>query len=369
MLWGRAAGRCEFAGCNRPLWRSPVTQEGVNLAEKAHIYAFSPRGPRGSTAIPRSALNRLQNLLLVCHDCHVTIDRTPDLLERYPAARLLQWKAEHEERVELATSVGPDKRSHVVIYGANIGDHRSPLRFEAAAESLFPDRYPAADRPIALGMTNSALGDGDPRFWEREAENLRSLFDRRIREPRADGHLGHLSVFALAPQPLLIYLGSLLVDIDAADVYQLHREPPTWRWADEEDPIKLHVREPPETDGPPALVLSLSATIDSSRIRAVDPALCIWELSIDLPHNDFLKHRSTLRAFRQAMRALLDRIKAAHGQDAELAIFPAMPIACAVELGRVRMPKADLPWIIYDQLPKRGFVPALRVPRSEISHS
>jgi hypothetical protein len=25
MLWGRAAGRCEFAGCNEPLWKSRVS--------------------------------------------------------------------------------------------------------------------------------------------------------------------------------------------------------------------------------------------------------------------------------------------------------------------------------------------------------
>src|SRR5690242_10052212 len=40
MLWGRAAGHCEFDGCNRELGKSPVTQERVNLAEKAHIYSF-----------------------------------------------------------------------------------------------------------------------------------------------------------------------------------------------------------------------------------------------------------------------------------------------------------------------------------------
>src|SRR5438270_9524221 len=46
-LWTCAAGRCEFAGCNRPLYRSPITNERVNISEKAHIYAFSKRGPRG----------------------------------------------------------------------------------------------------------------------------------------------------------------------------------------------------------------------------------------------------------------------------------------------------------------------------------
>jgi hypothetical protein len=47
-------------------------------------------------------------------------------------------------------------------------------------------------------------------------------------------------------------------------------------------------------------------------------------------------------------------IKGKHGQSTPLRIFPAMPIACAVEFGRVRMPKADMPWIIYDQNNKAG---------------
>ena len=51
-LWGRAAGRCEFAGCNKPLWKSSVTSERVNIAQKAHIYSFSEGGPRGNDGIP-----------------------------------------------------------------------------------------------------------------------------------------------------------------------------------------------------------------------------------------------------------------------------------------------------------------------------
>ena len=51
LLWGRAAGRCEFAGCNKVLWKSSVTQERVNIAQKAHIYSFSDDGPRGNSGI------------------------------------------------------------------------------------------------------------------------------------------------------------------------------------------------------------------------------------------------------------------------------------------------------------------------------
>jgi len=46
--WGHGqAGRCQFNGCNRVVYRLTVTQEPVNISEKAHIYAFSEKGPRG----------------------------------------------------------------------------------------------------------------------------------------------------------------------------------------------------------------------------------------------------------------------------------------------------------------------------------
>lgn len=361
-LWGMAAGRCEFNGCNRQLWKSAVTQETVNVAEKAHIYAFSPRGPRGHAEIDPDQLNQPENLMLVCHDCHRTIDKTIKDGGRYPPELLVAWKLEHEERITLAGAIAPDKRSHVLLYGANIGKHSSPLQFADAAGAMFPVRYPAQDRAIELGMRNSAIRDNDRDYWRRESQNLLSLFENRVRTPLADGLLDHLSVFALAPQPLLLLLGALLIDIVPADVYQRRREPPTWRWGEGEQPFDLIVREPEHASGPPALVVSLSATINPERIHAVDPHLAIWEVTIDRPHNDVLQTASQLRAFRRTVRGLLDRIKARHGEDSLLSVFPAMPVACAVEFGRVRMPKADLPWRIYDQIQGSGFERALDIP-------
>ena len=32
LLWGRVAGRCEFAGCNKPLWK-PLVTSGRTEAE------------------------------------------------------------------------------------------------------------------------------------------------------------------------------------------------------------------------------------------------------------------------------------------------------------------------------------------------
>lgn len=62
------------------------------------------------------------------------------------------------------------------------------------------------------------------------------------------------------------------------------------------------------------------------------------------------------------LRHLLDRINAVHGENAVIIVFPALPNSAAVEVGRVRMPKADLPLHIYDQNRSvGGFIPPLKI--------
>jgi hypothetical protein len=363
MLWGRAAARCEFYGCNRPLWKSSVTQESVNVAQRAHIYAFSEGGPRGHDGVDAEAVNSIENLMLVCHECHRKIDNEPDG-GRYPADLLRSWKAAHEARVEVVTGIAPSKRSHVLLYGANIGAHSSPLNMLDAAHALFPERYPAEATPIRIGMQNSSWVDRDDEYWSIEQGNLRRQFDALVKRRLASGEIEHLSVFALAPQPLLMLLGALLIDILPTEVYARRREPPTWQWSSAaHPPLDISV-EPPSERGPlVALVLSISATIDHERIRrALGENVAIWTVSVATPQNDILQTREQLQEFRQRMRGLLDRIKSSHGQVQPIHVFPALPAAAAVELGRIRMPKADAPWIIYDQVNERGgFVRAVDI--------
>ena len=363
-LWARSAGRCQFNGCNRLVFRSPVTQEHVNISEKAHIYSFSELGPRGwgPFATNKKQLNEVANLMLVCHDCHKTIDQDNEG-ERYSAELLIKWKNEHEKRIAVVTGVNPSRKSHVILYGANIGDQTSKLQPEAAKSALFPDWYPAEDRPIQLSMSWEGK-DSDPVYWKTEADNLKMAYNRLIR-PLIDGaESPHLSTFALAPIPLMSLFGSLLTDKVAAQTYQLHREPfQTWNWLSGPANFSHLVNRPASTLHPPALVISLSDHIALSRITAVmGEAVSIWELTIERPHNDFLRSKEQLSLFRNTVRQLIVDIGQAHGKHTPLAIFPAMPVACAVDLGRTRMPKADGPWIIYDQNNEcKRFIRALEI--------
>ncbi len=368
MLWGRSAGRCQFDGCNRILSRSSVTQEQANIAQKAHIWAFSPRGPRGHVGISDEELNEVENLMLVCHECHIKIDQGQGS-KKYTAAMLRAWKEEHERRIEIVTGIAPERRSHVLVYGTNVGDHSSPFTFNETAGAMFPGRRPAEARPIVLGTANNSLQDKSPEFWRVESKHLQKHFEQRVRERIAGGEVTHLSVFALAPQPLLILLGDLLGDITPADVYQRHREPPTWTWPENIAGQSFTVTEPPKSDGPPALVLSLSATVTPDRITAVlGSEACVWTVSVPQPGNDFVKTREQLSEFRRVIRTLLDRIKAVHGQTTPLNVFPVAPVSLAIELGRVRMSKAEMPWRVFDQNNHQGgFVHALNLPEGEHS--
>jgi SMODS-associated and fused to various effectors sensor domain/HNH endonuclease len=349
-LWGRAAARCQFSDCNRLLYKSPVTQEPVNLAEMAHIYSFSKDGPRGWGPFKTNpaSLNDLNNLMLVCHDCHKKIDKDKKG-ERYSADLLKNWKEAHETRVRVVTGISASKKSHVVLYGSRIGDENSPLQAAPAIEAMFSDWYPADDRSVNLSM-QCALDDSTMEFWTSEAAHLRKEFDRQIRVRVEESRPNHFSVFAMAAQPLLILLGSLFTDKVPTIVYQLHREPKTWKWQPHPDNFRFQVNEPTDRDGIPVLALSLSAKINTERIESVMTGkTAIWEVTIDECHNDFLRSEAQLSMFREVVRKLMVTIKAAHPTAVELKVFPAMPASCAVELGRVRMPKADLPWVIYDQ--------------------
>lgn len=360
MLWGLAAGRCEFRGCNIDLSHHPQTMEQVNIAEVAHIVGFSEDGPRGEKDISKELARDIENLMLVCLTCHKTIDSNPG---GYPIALLREMKHEHEERVAVATAVDASRKSHIVLFGARVGENNSPLSYARVVPALRRDWYPASPSGILLGMLSNSERDSDPGYWANQVSHIRRLVENRIKAEVDAGTITHLSVFAVAPQPLLILLGHLLSDLIPAEVYQLRREPSTWEWdAAEDDNFTFIVERPEAVMGAPALVLGTTDRVADERVHAVLPDATIWRVTLDGPHNDFLKTRSQLRKFRELIRPLIDEIKNTHGASEMIHVFPATSVAIAVEFGRCIQPKAAPPLRIYDnKSASDGFVPTIHI--------
>jgi len=347
-LWGRAAGRCQYEGCNDVLHRDQVTKAEFNQAYIAHIIADKPKGPRGDEVLSEQLKKDLSNLMLLCDVHHRLVDKID--VTGHPVERLQQMKRDHESRMEILTGIDASRQSHILFYGARIGEHGTPLTYANAKLAMVPDNYPASHDPISLGLKDSTFGDHEQEYWSIESEHLQRQFAARV-TPRLTEDIHHLSVFGLAPIPLLIKLGCLLSDIPAVDVYQLHREPPGWQWQEAPADFRFTISQAgPHQVKTVALNLSLSANIANKRVEdVIGSDCCIWTVSALNPGNDFLKSTKHLRLFRETMRDVLDAIKLQHGEDAQLSLFPAVPVSAAIEIGRVWMPKADLPFFVFDQ--------------------
>jgi len=361
-LWGKAGGRCQYKGCNKQLYIDSLTKAEFNTAYIAHIIADSINGPRGHTTLSKTLKADISNLMLMCDEHHRLIDR--DDVQGHPADVLNNMKSDHENRIKMVTSINSTMQSHIVMYGANIGEHTSLVSFDKVASALLPHRYPAEKPAIAIGLKNSSFYDNEELFWNMEVENLRRQFKSHIVPKLQQGEIEHFSIFALAPQPLLIELGRLISDIRMADVFQLHREPATWEWQDNPaEDLNYKITEPTKKYNTVAINFSLSATISDKRItNIIGKDSSIWTVSIENPNNDFLKSREQLAVFRQELRLLFNKIKSLHGEDVHINVFPAVPVAIAVEIGRVWMPKADLSMTIYDQNnQERKFIKTLTI--------
>lgn len=361
-LWARAGGRCQYRGCNDDLVGDLISgREDATFGFIAHIVGDSIDGPRGDAVRSPQLARSLENLMLMCAKHHKLIDVVD--VDGHPESVLLAMKAEHESRIQVLTAIDEDRASHVIRFGANIGENEALVSTKAIFAAMQPHHHPACGQTIDLELIGCAYKDDEAAYWVFQRDNLRRQFDTKVRGRVERQEVRHLSVFALAPQPLLIELGRLLCDIVPATVRQRHREPATWSWQPDQPPIDFSVSEPVQgAAGEVALKLGISATVTDERIaKVLGDSAAIWSVTAANPHNDILRRPEDQAAFRQLMRSLFDRIKAVHGEGAIIHVFPAMPASLAVELGRVWMPKSDLAMTIYDNNRAAGFVPTITI--------
>lgn len=369
-LWARSAGRCQYRGCNENLVGDLLAGKTMGkFGYKAHVIGDAPKsgsgkgGPRYDPARSAALAGDISNLMLLCGRHHKLVD--VDAKDDHPEAVLLAMKEEHERRVEIQTAIMPDRASHVLRFGANIGSNQALVSKQDIFDAMLPERYPDNNgRAIDLDMPGFSFEDTEPAYWQGLRENMRRQFDAQVRGRIERQEIRHLSVFALAPMPLLMELGRLLGDIAYVSVHQRHREPETWKWQRNGPAIDFTVGEPPSPSGNVvALKLGISATLTDERIEAVlGTEAPVWSITAARPGNDVMRHPQDLATYRKLLRGTYDRIKAVHGENAVIHVFPAIPVSAAIETGRVWMPKADLPLLVYDQNHKSGgFSPALEI--------
>ncbi len=362
LLFVKAGGRCEFDGCNKYLIEHHLTHKRGNFAQMAHVVAFSKKGPRGNVTDRPENINDIDNLMLLCHRCHKLIDDSPD---EHPREVLEAYKKAHEDRVFLLTGTSPDRQTTAVVIRAKIGGKTTRKVTPAEINTSVAPRYSATREGFDIDL--NSIPDVGPAFYEIAEKKVRHDLERVVATTMAEDHTDHLSIFPLAPMPILILAGNILGDKITSDLYQKHRDTEDWKWKADGEPVryKFHVLRNGKDRKKVALLISLSGTIDVDALPAdVMTDATVYEITLDGvdPHLGFLRRKDDLENFREVYQRSLRAIGTKHGKLDSLHLFPVAPAPIAFTCGRGLMPMADPTILVYD-VDKRlgGFTKILEV--------
>jgi hypothetical protein len=346
-LVASAGGRCEFRGCNRYLFGHSKTKAVGNFGNNAHIRAFSPDGPRAGTAEERAGvdLNELDNLLLLCEECHSLVDTD---VETYTLDSLCVMKRDHEERVTYLLELPQENEASVIEVWTSLS-MPAVVRGQSKVIAALLPLYPSKHRSALVDLSRHNLSDLSlvPAATESIDAELREKFGAGGERPT------HIAVFGITNVPLLVYLGAKLGDRQDARLFQYHRDTKDWKWKTE-PPRAEYALERLSVGTEPkcvALVLSLSGSVDRADLPSeIDATHSVYEIRLvsDMPHVDFLRTLADLEKFRALYRSFLGQLQAAHGSLDELLVIPAVPIPVAISLGIDRLPKIHPALWIYD---------------------
>ncbi|MGY5060010.1 SAVED domain-containing protein [Streptomyces sp. 900105755] len=361
-VWVRAGGRCEL--CGTYLLEGKLTYQDFTLGELAHIVGqeATAKSPRGMDPLPKDERDLADNLMLLCRGEHNEIDRKGSL-DVMTVERLRHIKRDREEWIRRLTALKPEAGTVVIRLIGQVRGQEVELTKPTAADAVIRSEERFPEFPLSLH------GDGfevdlrrfphektaDPVYWEQCKQQIDRVLEHKLAEALREDSVHHVSVFAFARLPLLVYFGSRLDDTFTVSVYQRHRSTESWCWPHPGDAPRRFVTEAPRTSHPDAregvLLLNISGSIQAAELPEQLARLPRWTIRPQdiTPSVDVINSASTLDEFTSVLRQLLSELEASHKGMQRLHVLAAVPVSAAVTLGRVHDANVHPALVIYDR--------------------
>jgi hypothetical protein len=368
MTWVRSGGCCAL--CGKYLLEGEITGRAMTLGELAHIIGQqdSASSPRGLADLSDEDRDKADNLILACEDEHEEFDRrrTHDLTT---VAWLHEVKEAHEAWIRQLVTLQRDRRTAIVRMVGSVRGASVELTNDTAGSAVVRNdaRYPNfplsyGNRGIEIDLRNVAgEATGTATFWQAAREVIDEVIDHKLSAAVAREDVRHLSVFAFARLPLLVYLGSKLDDTFEVSIYQRHRHGESWDWTDGQA-VAFTIDAPGETADEAVLLMNVSGTIDVTEIPEALAGLPRYALSpVDAaPDKDLLASRETLAAFAAEVRRFFSSLEVPAKTIQRLHVLAALPLSAAVTLGRVHHSGINPKLVLYDRT-DRQYAPVLEI--------
>ena len=351
ILCGKAAGMCEFEGCNKRLFYDGVTLSKFNNAYVAHIVASSANGPRGDKVLSAQLSDKLENLMLMCADHHKLIDQPTTGPRDYPVERLKAMKKAHEEKIERICSMLYVPKTEIVRFSSPIkGVIPVDIEYNLAAKAVLPEKQPGSSYGIDLTVSSSHPYRSKE-YWEDCCFQTELLFNTMLYNPYIQFHKSNFSIFPIAPIPLIIKLGALIGDKIPCDIYQKTRTPDTWEWQSNEYTNEFVLEKQTDfgKENKVALIISLTNDVQNDRVSQGGEYKVIYKIKASIIGVDCIKSLSDLSMFWHLYQQTMEEILNVYGGNCHVHLFPAMPVSAAFEIGRRYMQHVYPQITIFDE--------------------
>lgn len=310
------------------------------------------------------------NLVLICDDEHDELDKTATR-DFFSVELIKEFKRVHEERIRHVTAFSPDQTTVVLrmigrLHGSAVEvDQNTTALAVITTSHRFPRFAMAYDRSsIEIDLRNiPGEACGSQEYYRMAKSLIDEVIEHKLTEGALKDQIKHLSVFAFARWPLLVYLGSRLDDTIPVDVYQRHRSNQMWEWpSDSSGMFAIQTPSAVTDTGDGVLILNISGTVQCARIPCELQNAPCFRMDWDdrSPSSDALSSRKALQDFEEVIRGLFAYIESSHGGIERLHTFAAIPMSAAVMLGKVLNPKINPHVILYDRT-LSGYEPRLEV--------
>lgn len=358
-------GRCAL--CNAYLLEGGLTSTPDPFGELAHMIGLQPNknSPRGlDDPMGEDERNDPSNLMFVCESNHTEIDKSVSR-DMFPIDWLRQRKADHIARIKFLTGLNPQHPTVPLRLLAKVRDDTVEVDQTAVANAVMYSamRYPKfrlADRnEIEIDLRGIAgEKDATPEYYAAARARIDEVFDYTLAAGWTNGDITHISVFAFARIPILVYVGTKLGDHVPVDVYQRDRITQNWIWPSKDGDLPFTVDVPPTTDEPTeaVLIINASGTIDPSELPDDLAGLAVLTVSADTAHPNVVDSPNKLADYTRALHELIGKIER-DGYKAvnRLHVFAAAGLACSVTLGRVFDDDTHPTLAIYDRQDGTGY--------------
>lgn len=372
-----AGWRCQFAGCGKDLKRDSTSGARGCFSYFAHIIASSPKGPRGDRLLSGQRTDDVENVMLLCDECHRRIDRVDPDRFTVDVLRKMRQDSINEVR-RLLDTLRYQEALPLVIIG-NI-TAQSPRFIQREAEEAMWTRQL---RMSPQGPEHYFYNGGHlhnphaPHYWGSLFESLRDdipqLRKRLNGTSRGDGTKMPLAVFPLHGTSLLVLAGRVVGEGSSVTIFQFHRDKssdlPGGRWAF--DPAAAppaadkyctnELRPWREGEDEACLLISLTFRIDPNRLPGtlhlpsgfVVGALEVTASSSGQLGHDIFAHPADLDYFatevERAIRKLQDqwRVKKVH-------LVVGAPASACFRLGQKLQARHHAAIVCYEALPGNG---------------